>query len=73
MRHQVMWFARLADLILFILLRHHVSLKPFRAENVFKNILVQKYDQSMAKYHNTYHCYGLAIKAGYMSPKKDYL
>ena len=34
-------------------------------ENVFKNVLVQtneQYDQSMAEYRNTYHCYDLATQ-----------
>ena len=37
---------------------------------MFKRI---QYDQSMAEYRNTYHCYDLATQNDYMTPLKDYL
>ena len=45
--------------------RHHVSLKRF--ENAMRRMfskmfLCKQYDQSMAEYRNTYHCYDLATQ-----------
>ena len=48
--------------------RHHVSLKPFPWNGLMRRMFSKmfqciKYDQSLAKYSNTYYCYSLAIKA----------
>ena len=63
MRHRVMWFARLADSILFIkrvITCHWNGFYENAMRRVFSKI---QYDQSMAEYRNTYHCYGLATQS----------
>ena len=77
MRHEVMWFTLLVDSNLLSICIITCHWNPFNHLAMFsrfsKMYKCRKYYHYIAKYCNTNHCYGLAIKGDWMSPQMDYL